>query len=373
MRVVFWVSVALVGYTYIGYAAWLSIRSRFRPRPVRLAAHTPFISVVLIVRNEAAVLEDKLHALLTMDYPDERVEIVVVSDGSLDGTNEILSRFASNARVHITVNREHLGKASGLNAAIDAVSGEFVVFTDARQKMAKDAVLHLMENFADPDVGCASGELSLGDPVSGEMLKGMGLYWRVEKSIREMESRSGSVVGATGALYAVRRSLLVPLPPETILDDVLIPMQVVRQGARVVLDPRARIWDTPDLGTRREFSRKVRTLSGIYQLLKLEPWLWGDANPLRFEFISHKLLRLVVPFALCAALFSSFFLPALIYRSALTLQLLFYALGAWGTLAKNRNPAGRIADAARTFVLLNLAAVVAFANFIVGRKPAWSR
>ena len=143
----------------------------------------------------------------------------------------------------------------------------------------------LVENFADPAVGCASGELMLGDPNSGEAVKGMGLYWRIEKKIREWESASGSVVGATGALYAVRRSLLVAVPPETILDDVYIPMQVARQGARVIFDPRARAWDLPDLGTGREFARKVRTLSGNYQLLQLLPWLWGKRK-IRLRFSS---------------------------------------------------------------------------------------
>ena len=125
----------------------------------------------------------------------------------------------------------------------------------------------------------------------------MGLYWRIEKRVRELEAASGSVVGATGALYAVRRELVPEVPAETILDDVFIPMNVARKGLRVGFDPRARAWDTPDLGREREFRRKVRTLTGNYQLLQLAPWLLRRENPLRFDFISHKLTRLVVPFA----------------------------------------------------------------------------
>src|SRR5262249_38574508 len=158
---------------------------------------------------------------------------------------------------------------------------------------------------ADPQVGCASGELILGDPGSGEVTHGMGLYWKIEKMVRVNESASGSTVGATGALYAVRRSLLVPVPPEMILDDVFIPMQVLRNGARVVFDPRAHVWDLPNLGAHREFARKVRTLSGNYQLLQLQPWLLSSANPILFGLISHKLLRLIVPFALCILLAAS--------------------------------------------------------------------
>jgi cellulose synthase/poly-beta-1,6-N-acetylglucosamine synthase-like glycosyltransferase len=202
----------------------------------------------------------------------------------------------------------------------------------------------------------------------------MVLYWRIEKYIRELEAASGSVVGATGALYAVRRGLLTGLPEGTILDDVYIPLQVVRQGRRVVFEPRARAWDSPDLGGGLEFARKVRTLSGNYQLVQLMPWVLSGQNPLLLRFVSHKLLRLVVPFALAAMLISSLWLRAPLYRLALVLQLAFYGLAllALARLLK-AGILGRAADAAATFVLLNTAAVIAFANFVVGRKAAWSR
>jgi len=200
------------------------------------------------------------------------------------------------------------------------------------------------------------------------------VYWRIEKAVRELESAAGSVVGATGAIYAIRRKLLVRVPAETILDDVYIPMHVVRRGARVIFDPRARAWDSPDQGTAREFSRKVRTLSGNYQLLQLAPWLLSSANPLRFQFVSHKLLRLVVPFALLATLLASLVTPGVFYHGAAILQLAFYTLSLLGLVHVLRRGAfGRVTDAARTFVLLNTAAVVAFANFAVGRKAAWGR
>jgi len=373
MRIVFWAAAGLIGYTYLGYAAWLWVRSHWRPRPVQSSAYLPSISIVLVVRDEAAGLEHKLKNLLGLDYPPDRAEILVVSDGSTDGTNRILSEFADDSRVRVILSPESRGKAAGLNDAIKPASGEIVVFADARQRIETDAVRLLLENFADSEVGCASGELILGDPDSEEAARGMGLYWKIEKTIRAMESASGSVVGATGALYAVRRSLLVPIPPETILDDVLIPMHVLRQGLRVVFDPRARVWDLPDLGTRKEFARKVRTLTGNYQLLQLEPWLLSRANPIRFAFVSHKLLRLVVPFALCAVLVTSFFLPEPIYRIALVVQMAFYGLSAWALVRLKHNPLARLADAAFTFVLLNTAAVVAFANFVAGRKAAWVR
>ncbi len=369
---VFWSAVGLILYTYIGYVAWLWVRSRWHRRRVDSAPYFPFISIVLVVRNESARLREKLYDLLQLAYPTDRAEIIAVSDGSNDDTNQILLEFAKISGIKTILNQQHRGKAVALNDAIRVATGEIVVFTDARQKIETNAVLRLMKNFADSSVGCVSGELMLGDPVGGEVTRRIGLYWKFEKFVREIEAASGSIVGATGALYAVRRSLLVPLPPETILDDVFIPMQVVRQGARVIVDSRARVWDLPDLGMKREFARKVRTLSGIYQLIWTQPWLLGRANPLRFEFISHKLLRLAVPFALCAALVASAFLHPLVYRAALLLQLGFYSL-IMLRLLPMRNPLTRIADVAFTFILLNAAALVAFGNFVSGRKPAWGR
>ncbi len=373
MKWVFWIAVATIGYAYVGYAAWLWVRSRWAPRPVRRGTSEPSISAVIVVRNEEAVIARKLENLLSLDYPPEKMQVVVVSDGSTDGTATTLREFGTNARVRTVLKTESQGKASGLNDAIKVASGEILLFTDARQTIERLALRLLVENFADPAVGCVSGELMLGDPASGETGMGMGLYWRIEKKIREMESASGSVAGATGAIYCARRDLLEPLPDGTILDDVLLPMQVLRQGARVVFDSRARAWDSPDLGGNREFSRKVRTLGGNYQLLQLAPWLLSSRNPIRFEFVSHKLSRLIVPFALLALFVASLFLRQPLYRAALVAQLAFYALSLVAMVGVKVGPLSRVADAARTVVVLNSAALVAFVNFVTGRKAVWAR
>jgi biofilm PGA synthesis N-glycosyltransferase PgaC len=373
MRWVFWSATFLIAYAYVGYAGWLWLRARLCPWPVMRSQQEPYVSIVMVVRDEERWLESKLRNLLEMDYPQARYQIVVVSDGSTDRTDAILREHACDARVQVRMNQLSRGKACGLNDAISLAAGEVVVFTDARQKIESGAVRLLMENFADPEVGCVSGALMLGDPESGESAKGMGLYWRIEKKLRELESESGSVVGATGAIYAVRRELLTAVPDGTILDDVYIPMQVVRQGKRVVFEPRARAWDSPDLGEEREFARKVRTLSGNYQLVQLAPWLLSGENPVRFEFISHKLLRLVVPFALAGVLVASIFLSGPTYRIALSLQAVFYGLGLLAGMRLSGGPLARMSDAAFTFVVLNSAAAVAFVNFVTGRKAVWIR
>ncbi len=369
---VFWITAALVAYTYVGYVGVLWLRATWKRRPVRRGVCQPMVSVVMVVRNEENVLEPKLRNLLEIAYPVDRREIIVVSDGSTDGTAAILRHY-EGPQFRVLVNELPAGKASGLNDAIRIAQGEIVVFMDVRQKVEPQAVPLLAENFADAEVGCVSGELMLGDGAHGETSEGMAMYWQVEKKIRELESAASSVVGATGALYAARRELVVRLPKDTILDDVLIPMNVVRQGFRTVLDGRVRAWDCADLGRAREFRRKVRTLTGNYQLLRLAPWLLRGENPLRFEFISHKLTRLTVPFLLAVIWITSWMLPGELYRVLFWLQAGFYGLSLLGAGGWNLGPVSRILDAAYTFVVLNAAAAVAFVNFATGNMRVWSQ
>ncbi len=374
MTFLFWLAAFLIFYTYLGYPGCLWLRARFSPWPILRGENDASVSIVMVVRNEERWIEAKLRNLLELEYPAGRCQLVVVSDGSTDATENILRGYAQNPQVQVSMNQFSRGKAAGLNDAIDLATGEIVVFTDVRQKIEPGAIRLLIEDLVDPEVGCVSGALMLGVPNSGETGKGMGLYWRFEKKIRELESESGSVVGATGALYAVRRNLLTQVPAGTILDDVYIPMQVVRQGKRVIFDSRARAWDSPDLGGGLEFARKVRTLSGNYQLMQLAPWLVSFRNPLFARFVSHKLLRLAVPFELAVMLLASSVVSTPLFRTALGLQLAFYGLALAALLRRPRlGLIARVGDAAATFLLLNTAAIVAFANFVTGRKTAWSR
>lgn len=375
MKWVFWVSLCVIIYTYIGYPVWLWLRRLWRSRPVKSAPILPSVSIVLAVHNEAEVLPQKLRNLSEIDYPADRCEIVVVSDGSTDGTDQVLAAVGvplPPGRLRVLTLPQHQGKASALNCGIQAAKGEIVVFTDARQLIEPGAVRHLVASFSDISVGCVSGELVLGESEVRARASGVGAYWSMEKKIRQWESATGSVVGATGALYAVRRELLVPLPSGTILDDVYLPLHVARQGKRVVFEPGARAYD--DLATReREFRRKVRTLTGNYQLLQLTPWLLTRANPVRFEFVCHKLMRLIVPFALASVLVSSSLLEGDFFRLALLLQLLFYGLATLAVFRPRFGMLTRLANLSLAFVLLNTAAAVAFAYFATGKKEIWAR
>jgi biofilm PGA synthesis N-glycosyltransferase PgaC len=370
VKAVFWLSILSIVYAYALYPGWLFFRSRLCAHPVHKKPISPSISIIMAVRNEEKSLIEKLHNLTTLDYPSDLVEILVVSDGSTDHTNEIL-KDPLNSKIRSIFLDVHCGKAAALNAAVDAAVGEIIVFMDARQRIDQHSLASLVENFADASVGCVSGALILGQGEDTSA-RGVASYWRLEKVIRYWESVSGSTVGATGALYAARRCLVARLPTGLILDDVFIPMSVARRGARVIFEPRALAWDSLPSSPKSEFRRKVRTLFGNYQLLHLEPWLLTRQNPIRFEFVSHKLCRLAIPFALIGMILSSVYIPGFMYKIPLATAI---AVGALGALAFVRVPvriATRITDLALAFVLLNTAAIVAFFYFAIGKKRVWA-
>jgi len=364
MDTVFWAAAGVVLYTYIGYPALLALWARVRPRPhVASDRFLPGVSIVVAARREAERLPARIENLLALDYPAERLEIVVAVNGSTDGTAQAVSRYltapAGSPAVRL-VELPQPGKAEALNAAVAVARHDVIVFADARQRFARDTVRRLVRNLADPRVGAVSGELVLdcergaSDSSIGE---GLGAYWRYEKALRRLESRVDSTLGATGAVYALRRAYWRDLPPGTILDDVLAPMRAVLAGSRVVFDDGARAFDTapPDAGA--ETRRKTRTLAGNYQLLALEPRLLvPGANRVWVQFCSHKLARLLVPFALVALFAASAFLAPghALYAAAFGAQVIFYTLALYGARLEHadasRARGGRAARSARKAV-----------------------
>ncbi len=339
METVFWASVLLVAYVYVGYPLLLGLWSRAAARPIRKrvagdSGEWPEVSIVVAAHNEGARLRQRVINLLAQVYP--RVpEILVVSDGSSDSSRAALAGLDDHVRL---IELPRSGKPAALNAGVAAASGGIVVFADARQRFAHDAVLQLVANFTDPDVGGVTGELVLdseaGTNETGSTVgDGVGLYWRYEKWLRRHESRVRSTLGATGCIYAIRRELWQPLPADALLDDVLAPMRVVLAGKRIVFEEQARAYDRAAPDGTVESRRKIRTLAGNYQILALEPRLLVPfLNPVWVQYLSHKVGRLLVPWALVAALASSAVLAPdhWFYTVALILQLGFYALAALG-------------------------------------------
>jgi biofilm PGA synthesis N-glycosyltransferase PgaC len=368
MKLLFWLCFALVSYAYFGYAIWLWLEVRLRRRPIVRKPILPLVSIIIAARNEEANLPAKLENLRRLDYPRDRVQIVIASDGSTDRTASILREHAPE--IVPVILAQSGGKASALNEAVRHATGEILVFQDARQSVEPNAVSELVSCFADSSVGAVSGELLLEANATGPSSEGLGIYWKIEKVVRKLESASGSVVGVTGAIYAIRRELYTEMPAGTILDDVFIPMYVARMGKRVIFQPSAIARDQLFSAKGKEFSRKVRTLTGNYQLLKLAPWLLSPENPLLFRFVSHKLLRLLVPLLLILMLVASGLGAGPFCRAVFWLQVLFYALAGLGILSPYTRRFSPVAIA-NTFVMLNVAAALAFYNFVAGRKRIW--
>jgi len=369
---VFWCAAFLLLYTYAGYPLWIYLRSRLHPRPQRQGPILPTVSIILAVHNGAALLRQKVAHLLSLDYPQDRMEIEIVSDGSTDGTDDILKEFR-NPLVRCFRCAEHSGKAAALNLGMQSATGEILLFLDIRPWIESGALQLLISNFADPRVGCVAGELVLREDGHDAGAKAVGsLYWRYEQWIRNCEAKVDSPLGVYGGFYAIRRKLARALPEGIILDDMLQPLSVIRQGYRSVLDLRARVYDIWPKSLRGEFHRKVRTLAGNFQLLQLAPWLLSRQNRLRFELISHKLMRLLVPILLLLLLVTSTFLAdrSLVYAGALAAQMAFYVLAVLGT-GRRMPVLMRIAAPASAFCMLNAAVVVGFYKFLFTRGPLW--
>ena len=368
MKLLFWLCLALVAYAYFGYAIWLWLQVRLHRRPILKRQIQPDVSIIIAARNEEENLPAKLENLRLLDYPKDRLQIVIASDGSTDRTASILREQGPS--ISPVILDQSNGKACALNEAVKRATGDILVFQDARQLVDPNAISELVSCFADSTVGAVSGELLLETSADEPTPDALGIYWKIEKVVRKLESESGSVVGVTGAIYAVRRELYTEIPPGTILDDVFVPMHVARAGKRVVFQPSAIARDQLFSEKGKEFSRKVRTLTGNYQLLQLAPWLLSPANPLLFRLISHKLLRLLVPLLLILMLMASALSIGPFYRSIMWLQILFYALAAVGMLSPTSRRFKPVAIAS-TFVMLNAAAALAFYNCIAGRNRVW--
>jgi cellulose synthase/poly-beta-1,6-N-acetylglucosamine synthase-like glycosyltransferase len=368
MKAIFWVSMGIVLFTYLGYVSYLWLRKRFSEKPVsKHTGYEPTVSIVLVVHNEEELLPGKLHNLQSLAYSSSKLEIIVASDASTDRTESIIETAGmSDPRVRLVRCPVHRGKAAALREAIGAAHNEVILFTDARQMIEPVALREIAANFADVSIGCVSGELMLRNGAGGACTA-LSTYWRFEKTVRAFEASVGSTVGATGALYAVRRASVVLPPAGTLLDDVYIPVHVARQGLRVIFEPAARAWDGVTC-QRNELRRKVRTLAGNYQLLKLAPWLLTEANPVRFGFICHKLCRLLVPFLLLAAFLANLaLLDERFYVVCLLAQTCFYLAAIVGLFFPGRS-VPRICGAASAFVLLNTAAFLAPFEYLRSRK-----
>jgi cellulose synthase/poly-beta-1,6-N-acetylglucosamine synthase-like glycosyltransferase len=369
-------SLLLLFYVYIGYPAIAAVRARLWSRPRRRAAIEPTVSIVVIAHDEAERIGRRIENLLALDYPRHKLEIVIGSDGSTDETVERARRY-ERFGVIVRAFQQHRGKPAVVNALVPTVRGDIVIFADARQRFDAHTVRELVANFADAQVGAASGELVItaadGTAAAGH---GAALYWRYEKFIRSAEGRVDSTIGATGAIYAVRRELFEAIPEDTLLDDVLIPLRVVRRGYRVVFEPQARAYDGASSTALQEFVRKTRTIAGMFQLIAREGWLLNPLqNRLWFETLSHKVLRVALPMFHLMLLASNIALADRpLFGLLLALQVCFYAMALVGFVQRNARKRAIIFSAPCAMCLLLWATIVGFCRFITHRQQVtWER
>jgi biofilm PGA synthesis N-glycosyltransferase PgaC len=373
LEIAFWTCAALVLYTYLVYPLCIEMLARWCGCGARPTQPPPrSVSFVLAAHNEQGRVARRLAELAALiGASGVDGEIIVVSDGSTDAT-AALAREHGRGIVRVLELPRKVGKAQAVTQGCTLARNDILVFRDMRQTWAPDALAVLLENFADPEVGAVSGDLVI--ECSPGMLAGVGIYWRFEKWLRRRESLVFSMVGATGCISAVRRELFRPIPPGTILDDVYWPLLVAMQGRRVLHDVRARAFDKLPSRTKDEFRRKVRTLAGNFQLITLLPGaLLPWRNPVWLQFVSHKLLRLAVPWALLALFLLSFVLPGRLYEIVFWAQAVCYVVGLIG-LVPGAAAQFRPASAAGSFIVLNAAGWIAFWVWVSGRaERSWKK
>lgn len=361
---------ALIFHSVAGYPLLLARRKGAgRPPVAKDPAFATTVSAIVAVHNGESMIRQKLATLLALDYPRELLSIIVVSDGSTDGTEAIVREFDGRGVTLLSAPRG--GKAAALNHGLAAAKGQIIFFTDVRQPLEPGCLRHLVANFADPTVGAVTGELHLLRGDSGEQAD-MDLYWRYEIWARHRHSQIDSLFNTTGCIYAMRGALAGSLPPDTLTDDAILPLRAFFAGYRVIFDPAAIAFDYPAVaGT--EFRRRFRTLAGLWQVHARMPQLFTRRNRMRFHFLSHKFSRLLLPWLILVFFGAAVALPRSWFRTSLLI-----AGSAWLLLALSNSfvspafPLKRLTSPARTFLVMNIAALVSIAVFFVPATRLWT-
>ena len=368
MKVAFWIGVALLFYIYLGYPLVMWLLARLVPKPVMRKPSASRFSVVISAYNEQERIGAKIASILSAENAGDIEEVIIGSDGSTDSTVAEVRRI-NDPRVKVVEFPQRRGKATVLNEIIPQCRSEYVVLTDARQVVDPGAFKALLADLADDRVGVVSGELVFRAVNQSMAAQGVDAYWTYEKNIRDNESRSGSVPGATGALYALRKALFRPIPTNTILDDVAIPLMIAGQGFRCVFEGEAKVYDEPSARFEQESIRKRRTIAGNAQLVMLYPrLLLPGCHPLWFRLLSHKILRLSSPLLLLGVLFlNSLLFSDPVFAWTGGMQVVAYGFVLVGWLAKKTGFRSRCLGVPYLFFVLNVTTSLALWDALTGR------
>jgi poly-beta-1,6-N-acetyl-D-glucosamine synthase len=371
----FYLSVFLIVFTYIGYPLLIHFIARVANRPVSSEPYPtpqllPTISVVMVVYNEQSRIEKKILNLCSLDYPANKLQIIVVSDGSTDQTDSIVQ---GDPKVTLVKAKTRSGKSAGLNLGVDRATGELIFFCDVRQEISDSSLMELVKHFQNPKIGAVSGELVMRT-ASSSTGQSVSAYWKYEKWIRKNEARFDSTVGLTGAIYMIRRADYPGLNSDVILDDFEIPMSIARKGKRVIFEEKATAYDDVQENVQIEAKRKLRTLEGNFQSMANQPWIFNPmTNRLWLQYMSHKFMRLVAPYFLILCFACSLFSDNKFVHYMIIPQLLLYFLA----LAARLSPYIRrfkLASLCHVFVELNITAVQAlYAYWFRPSTGAWEK
>ncbi len=375
MECAFWGGAAIVAYAYVGYPLVAWVLATLAPRPPRQGPGLPSVTLLIAAHNEESVIGARLENALALDYPTEKLDIVVVADGCTDRTAAIANEYADRGvRVFQQIPRQ--GKIAALNMGMPIAHGEIIVGTDANAMYRPDAMRKLVRWFADPEVGLVAGEKRIHG--HGTAAQGEGFYWRYEHWLKRQDTRFGSVMGATGEIFAIRKELWHALPGDTVIEDFVIAMGVVQAGKRAVFDPQAISEEEASPSIEEEFKRKTRIAAGGWQAVwRLRDLLSPAYGLAAFQYCSHRVLRWVVVPPLLPVLFvlnAVLSVGSSFWGAIFSYQLALYCLAALGWSMRSRGESSRFVVVPFYFAYLNAAALVGAWRFITKSQPVtWEK
>ena len=371
--IIFWTAVVLIVYTYIGFPLGVVLRGLFWAHPYRKDELTtePSVSIVISAYNEAKSIAAKLDNILSLEYPRDCLKVIIASDGSTDGTDSIVQNYEEHGVKLLSLSR--VGKAAALNAAVKAASGEILVFSDANSMYKKDAIQQLVRPFGDPKVGGVAGnQVYRTESSGGSSSDGERAYWNFDRMLKQFQGKSGNTLAATGAIYAIRRSLFESIP-DGVSDDLFTSTGIIVRGYRLVFAPNAIAYEPVAATSQVEFGRKVRVIMRSWKAFMFRselfnPWQYGYYA---LQLFSHKIMRYLVVFPLLILFLVSVFLwnAGFIYQLATIAQIVFYACAALGLIFKGTSLSRKkIFTIPFYFSMVNAASLVAIIKVLRGQQ-----
>ena len=384
MQVLFWVSLFIVEYTYLGYAIVLffivSCLRLFRKKKVLDPNYElPTVTVIVAAYNEAYCIEEKISNTLSLAYPENKVRFIFITDGSTDETPKIIATYPAVQLMH---QPERTGKIVAVHRAMKEVTSEVAVFTDANTLLNKNALLNICRHYQDPTVGAVAGEKRVQIDDSGDATAGEGFYWKYESKLKAWDSELYSVVGAAGELFSVKTSLYVPVEPDTILDDFMISMLIAEKGYRIIYEPDAYATESASANTKEELKRKIRIAAGgIQSFVRLTSLLNPFKNPvLSFQYLSHRILRwTITPFLMIVSfilnwVFVIYYEGDWLYCTILFFQMLFYSFALLGWIMQSRSIKVKLFFIPYYFCMMNFAVMAGIKRHFFSKQTVlWEK